>query len=994
MSGTSNLSAASLSPQPEGSTLQTLTSRSRTDWLATALTTAKAVTAGAECLPFPYVKGVFGTVVLILETVEQVKKNRDDLKELCTNIMEIIRIVQDQLSSHGDTAAIKFKALCEDLEGVLQGVLSVVKQLHTEPRGFSGRFREVIKLSSTADAIARSRTRIQELRSNFLMLQLMAAIDTNLQVSKAVLRRISHDSIQLPHNLSKCPPPSRIFHGRKMILDQLHVFFAQDLGKQHIFVLHGLGGTGKTQIALKFIEDSLNQFSDVFLIDSSTVETIDTGLRNIAVTRRAGITAQDALYWLSSKPNTWLLLFDNADDPKINLNEFFPQCNHGNILITSRNPGLQVYSGSHSVVLDMEKTDAVELLLKSAAKNTTPSNTEIASEIVKYTTWQLSFQQLSKPAALFLQLCSFLHHEGISEQIFARASLYSCSAHGPSKEELQGSLDLLSHFVGPTGAWDSLRFLDVINEIRAYSLVNFDPGEKLFSIHPLVQSWSRSIAEEPYHHWMVAILGMSIAGIPWDHRQLAAQTLCSHIDSLISGDTKISHDFREEYGRMYWWGDRLKEAQELQVSLVAQRRSVLGEDHIATVRAMGHLGNTYNKLGRFTEAVDLQVMVVDKQRDLLGENHPDTLRSMIDLGTTYGDLGQLKTAVELEIVALQKCRTFLGEHHLHTIGVMSNLGSTYHTLGQFKEAEELEIVVLEKRKTLLGEEHPQTLRAMGNLAATYNKLGCFKQAAELEALVLTKRRRILGESHLETLQAMSNLAATYKELGREKDAEAMELLVVEKRRNLLGGEHPDTLLAMGNLAVTYHQMGRLKNAEELEIVVLEKRRKVLNDDHPYNLYAMRNLAWTYTDLGKFKEAAELEVLILEKEKNRLGENHPDTLWAMANLASTYEELGMWKEAEALESVVLAKRLNHFGRDHPDTLLAIGALASTLRHLGRLNEAHQLYSDLLSLQTNLVGKKHPDTLATAKNLKETQGAIKPSRGQRLKIVVQKLRHGSA
>ncbi|KAJ7454162.1 P-loop containing nucleoside triphosphate hydrolase protein [Mycena latifolia] len=667
------------------------------------------------------------------------------------------------------------------------------------------------------------------------------------------------DSIQLPHNLSKCPPPSRIFHGRKMILDQMHDFFTQVLGKQHIFVLHGLGGAGKTQIALKFIEGSLNQFSDIFLIDSSTVETIDTGLRNIAVTRRTGITAQDALYWLSSKPNTWLLLFDNADDPKINLNEFFPQCNHGNILITSRNPGLQVYSGSHSVVLDMEKTDAVELLLKSAAKNITPSNTEIASEIVKalwylplaivqagafisksgalesylilymenrtrllserpvqshddyawtvYTTWQLSFQQLSKPAALFLQLCSFLHHETISEEIFARASVYNCSAHGPSKEELQGPLDLLSHFLSPTGAWDTLRFLDVVNEIRAYSLVNFDPGEKLFSIHPLVQSWTRSIVtEEPYHHWMVAILGMSITGIPWDHGQLAAQTLCSHIDSLISGDTKISPDFREEYGRMYWWGDRLKEAEELQVPLVAHRRSVLGGDHIATVRAMGHLANTYSKLGRLTEAVELQVMVVDKQRNLLGENHPDTLRSMIDLGTMYGDLGQFKTAAELEILVLQKCRTFLGEQHLHTVRVMGNLGSTYHILGQLKEAEELETVVLEKRKTVSGEEHPHTLRAMGNLAATYNKLGRFDQAAELEVLVLTKRRKILGESHLETLQAMSNLAATYKELGREKDAEALELLVVEKRRNLLGGEHPHTLLAMGNLAATYHRM--------------------------------------------------------------------------------------------------------------------------------------------------------------------------------------------
>ncbi|KAJ7433397.1 hypothetical protein FB451DRAFT_327717 [Mycena latifolia] len=146
-----------------------LSSQSQSDWLANSLTTAKTVTAAAESLPFPYVKGVFGTVVIILETMEKIKKNREDLKELCENIMEIIKIIQDQLSSHGDTAAMKFKGLCEDLQGVLQGVLKAVDEMQIKPQGFSGRFKEVMKLSSTADQISGHRTRIQELRLNFLV---------------------------------------------------------------------------------------------------------------------------------------------------------------------------------------------------------------------------------------------------------------------------------------------------------------------------------------------------------------------------------------------------------------------------------------------------------------------------------------------------------------------------------------------------------------------------------------------------------------------------------------------------------------------------------------------------------------------------------------------------------------------------------------------------------------------------------------------------------
>jgi hypothetical protein len=108
-------------------------SRSSSDWLATSLLTAKTFKAAAECLPVPYVQGAFKIVVVLLETVEvcschaltwktpdsfaqKVKKNRDDLKDVCQNAVEIIVIVHDQIILHGDTAAVKFKARCEELE--------------------------------------------------------------------------------------------------------------------------------------------------------------------------------------------------------------------------------------------------------------------------------------------------------------------------------------------------------------------------------------------------------------------------------------------------------------------------------------------------------------------------------------------------------------------------------------------------------------------------------------------------------------------------------------------------------------------------------------------------------------------------------------------------------------------------------------------------------------------------------------------------------------
>ncbi|KAJ7728630.1 hypothetical protein B0H16DRAFT_1205811, partial [Mycena metata] len=109
-----------------------------------------------------------------------------------------------------------------------------------------------------------------------------------------------------------------------------------------------------------------------------------------------------------------------------------------------------------------------------------------------YTTWQISFDQLSKPAARFLQLCSFLHYTGITEDIFSNASKYNGAVWLPPKKDLQEPLQFLSCFLGPTGEWNSLSFLDLTNEIKGYSLISFDTATKMFAIHPLVHAWSRS----------------------------------------------------------------------------------------------------------------------------------------------------------------------------------------------------------------------------------------------------------------------------------------------------------------------------------------------------------------------------------------------------------------------------------------------------------------------------------------------------------------------
>jgi hypothetical protein len=106
-------------------------------------------------------------------------------------------------------------------------------------------------------------------------------------------------------------------------------------------------------------------------VDASTTETIKSGLQGIACDSGIGKTAADALKWLSHQHKQWLLVFDNADDLEINLQDWFPSCKHGNILITSRNPECCIHApDSNYEVSGMKPEEASHLLLTCAMEPT------------------------------------------------------------------------------------------------------------------------------------------------------------------------------------------------------------------------------------------------------------------------------------------------------------------------------------------------------------------------------------------------------------------------------------------------------------------------------------------------------------------------------------------------------------------------------------------------------------------------------------------------
>ncbi|KAJ7437327.1 FabD lysophospholipase-like protein, partial [Mycena latifolia] len=188
--------------------------------------------------------------------------------------------------------------------------------------------------------------------------------------------------------LKVCPSPSVHFTGREDILQKMSEYFNRNIGRQHIFLLHGLGGSGKSQIGFKFVEQSTSvlesRFQDVYFVDSSSQQTIENDLVTLALAKKVGKAFQDSLLWLSNQHREWLIVFNNADDTNLNLGQYFPSGSHGNILVTLRNPDLgQLAQATHKIE-QMTLEEATNLLFTAARYDTMEvADRDVGKQIVQ-----------------------------------------------------------------------------------------------------------------------------------------------------------------------------------------------------------------------------------------------------------------------------------------------------------------------------------------------------------------------------------------------------------------------------------------------------------------------------------------------------------------------------------------------------------------------------------------------------------------------------------
>lgn len=111
----------------------------------------------------------------------------------------------------------------------------------------------------------------------------------------------------------------------------------------------------------------LARYWGVFWIDASSESNTNSSL--IILSHQAGKGGEPgaAIEWLSQTYEPWLLVLDNANDPKMNISNFLPTAGNGHVLITTRNPGAQIHGTIESFQFKgMDPEEAITLLLRLA----------------------------------------------------------------------------------------------------------------------------------------------------------------------------------------------------------------------------------------------------------------------------------------------------------------------------------------------------------------------------------------------------------------------------------------------------------------------------------------------------------------------------------------------------------------------------------------------------------------------------------------------------
>ncbi|KAI1176241.1 tetratricopeptide repeat domain-containing protein [Nemania sp. FL0916] len=779
---------------------------------------------------------------------------------------------------------------------------------------------------------------------------------------------------------------SSIFTGREALLQQLRDCFIQQPGPLHSqyqrrFVIHGLGGSGKTQFCCKFAEENRHRFWGVFSIDGSSVESIKKSLCDIAKLAGRDPNANAALDWLSTIEERWLLLIDNADDGDVKLENYFPRGVGGHILITTRNSAFRVLGNVEPGYYDfsgLQFEEASSLLLKASSlpRPWSSSVEDLASNITRALGY-LALAIVQAGAAIRERLCSLQDYLEWYERSWQKLRDDKVRPATHHERAVWTTFEIcyqrLEEKRDRTEAADAIELLHVFAFLYRDNLSPAILIKALKNAHLEAENEQRVALEEELSR---STENSSLSG-------KLRKTLASMLMFMTGQQTPTPLPSVIRDGQQ---GNGLEAAED-------RIRGALSELEKMSLIYYNERSQTYSMHPVVHDWARKRPRMKLRHQALWADIAGHVLAASIllpPLGTTTED--ELYHATLLPHVEhIQKCRADIGIQlskkanrsclpwltkaspvNADRIRMYAKFGLVYTQCGKLDSAEKLFKEVAACLSLYVGPESPRTRAAHTALAAVYWQQGRVNEALDLQRGIVAMCQKYLGRENPETLRAVHRLSITLWQQGRYSAAKELLVEVVEGFTKLLGPNHVDTLEAINNLGRTVVKfMGQndLREAFRLFSEALKGMRDTVGNDHLLATYPKENIARVACLIGErplLDYSLQLMEEVIATRKARMGKEASWTLMAMGNMAVVLGALGRLQEGEQLilEALPIAER--NMGPGHIGVLFGRQVLAALLIQQERYDEAENILIRAIRDQKSMTSRSnnyHPDRIVS-------------------------------
>ena len=753
--------------------------------------------------------------------------------------------------------------------------------------------------------------------------------------------------------------------------------------------LKGLGGIGKTQVAVEYAYRAQEQgrYTHIIWVNVSSEDTLMASFMALAELLPAlsmkNETDQRKLVlaikrWLAQCQERWLLIFDNADEVAL-VQEYLPQHGNGSILLTTRANAVASIA-SPVEVEQMGLTEGIRFLLHRAQRlcSSDEESNEAMNVVIALDGFPLALDQAGAyieetgcSIGTYLQLYqdhrhALLARRGIQATNYPDSVATTWSLSFQKVEQINPAAAECLHlcaFLAPDhipeelfrdgaaywppllqqAAGDLFTFNQILEALLTFSLVKRLTNDHMLSIHRLVQAVQMDMMEPAMQRqWAERVVRAVNAVFPREPKEdVTTWTQClRYLGQAQMCDMLIQH-----------YQFTLPEAAD-----VLDRTGTYLREHASYTLA--------------EQLYQRAVQIWERQPE---REHPQMAYPLNNLAHLYLKQGKYVEAELLFRQALHMWEQQFGSEHPQVAHPLNGLAIIYETQGKYTEAEQLFLRVISIREQL-GPEHPQMAYPLNGLAIVYRDQGRYAEAGPLYQRALSIWEQQFGSDHPNLITPLNNLGTLYREQGKYAEAEPLFLRSHSICEQQLGPEHPQTAYSLTGLAELRHEQKRYTEAEPLYRKALSIWEQQLGSEHPQVAYPLSNLAELCKDQGRYAEAEPLYRKALSIWEQQLGSEHPLVVYALNELATLYKDLGRYTEAEPLYQRALSIREHVLAPYHPDIAEILHDFAAFQQVQGKLQEAISFYQRALATREHVFGPDDPKTIETRERLRAVQALL--------------------